>query len=90
MTRLAWRAVAERIPVSFIEVEVVCSNLDEHRRRVETRVSDIQGSSLPTWQQVEDREYEPWPTAGLVIDTSKLSTEEAVALIYDLVALKAK
>src|SRR5262249_6774892 len=39
-TRNAWRAVAERAGAGILEVEVVCSNTEEHRNRVETRDAD--------------------------------------------------
>ena len=80
VTRTAWREVARRAGVTSFEVEVVCSDAVEHRRRVETRVPDIEGHVQPAWQQVIEREYEPWDGA-LVIDTAVLSIEESVAAI---------
>src|SRR3954465_1309160 len=41
ITRSDWRAVAARSEVSAIEVEVVCLDPVEHRRRIETRVTDF-------------------------------------------------
>ena len=78
VTRAAWRDVASRADTRFVEIEVVCSDEAEHRRRVETRVSDIAGHRLPTWQEVCEREYEPWQ-AGVVIDTAGRSIEASVA-----------
>lgn len=68
-TRAAWRDVAERAGTRYIEIEVVCSDESEHRRRVETRMADIAGHEMPSWQEVRDREYEPWE-ADIVIDTA--------------------
>jgi predicted kinase len=81
VTREAWRGVARRAVVGYYEVEIVCSDAQEHRRRVETRVPDIEGHVQPTWQQVIDRDYEPWETAHLVIDTASVSIDESVALL---------
>ena len=81
ITRDAWRDVAARAGVPYSEVEFVCSDAVEHRRRVETRVPDIEGHVQPTWQQVIDREYDPWDSEHLVIDTARLSIEESVAAI---------
>ena len=78
ITRTDWRGVAEKAGTDFIEVEIVCSDLGEHRNRVETRKADIDGFTLPTWQQVEDREYEEWQTGPLVLDTAKLSPAQCV------------
>ncbi len=78
LTRAAWRDVAVRAGTPYIEVEIACTDRAEHRRRVETRIADIAGHVLPTWQQVCDREYEPWQ-AGIVIDTAGRQTEASVA-----------
>jgi len=83
ITREAWRAVAERTGTTFIEVEVVCSDADEHRRRVETRTPDIPGLKVPAWKDVLARDYEPWETADLTIDTAGRSVE---AIAADLVS----
>ncbi len=49
ITREAWSQVAQRAAVSAIQVEVICSDKVEHRRRVETRQTDIEGHVNPTW-----------------------------------------
>ena len=79
-TRAAWRQVAQRAGKRCIEIEIVCSDLAEHRRRVESRVADIAGHQLPTWQQVCAREYEPW-AASIVIDTAGQDVEASVAAL---------
>ena len=37
LTRRAWQAVAQRAGTPALDVEVICSDLNEHRRRVEAR-----------------------------------------------------
>lgn len=81
ITRDDYRAVAERAGVRFLEVEVVCSDRAEHRRRVEGRTSSVEGLTLPNWQQVEGRCYNAWDRERLVIDTAVLSPAESVARI---------
>jgi predicted kinase len=81
VTRDAWLQVAKRAEAAAIEVEVKCSDLAEHRRRVETRTCDVPGLKLPTWSDVASREYHPWDRGHLVIDTSRQSAEECVAVI---------
>jgi len=77
LTREAWLEVSMRAEADIIEVEIICSDLDEHQRRVETRVGDIQGHLPPKWQDVNGRirrEYEPWEGAvPLTIDTAMLA-----------------
>jgi predicted kinase len=70
LTRSAWRSVAERVGVAALDVEIVCSDAAEHRRRVELRQPDIPGHILPTWQDVVERDYHAWDRDRLVVDTA--------------------
>jgi predicted kinase len=88
VTRRAWRNAAEQANVSFIEIEVVCSDKAEHRRRVETRTGDIPGHTPPSWHQVVAREYEPWPEAHVVIDTATLSPSQSIDHLRTLLRIK--
>lgn len=90
ITRDAWRAVAERAGVSVLELEIVCSDETEHRRRVETRKTDIAGLKLPTWADVKAREYEPWPRPVVVIDTAATSPEEATGTVLQRLSSAAR
>ena len=76
-SRAAWHAV----PVTVCEVEVICSNIDEHRRRVEQRETDLPGFVPPTWDEVCSRAYEPWHGHQIVIDTATRTPEHALAEI---------
>jgi predicted kinase len=81
LTRDAWRDVAERAGVPAVEVEVICSGLDEHRKRIETRITDIADLKLPTWNDVISREYEKWECEHIIIDTAWYSIEECVRML---------
>jgi predicted kinase len=81
LTRSEWRAVAERTGAPILDVEIVCSDPHEHRRRVETRAADIVGHTLPTWKDVIERDYRPWNTQRTVVDTARLSVEQSVRAI---------
>ncbi len=83
LTRTAWRSVAERAGSPALEIEIVCLDANEHRRRVESRVPDIPGHRLPTWQEVLDRDYRPWDTDRLLIDTTVNSVDESVRAIVE-------
>ena len=85
VTRAAWRNVARRAGTRCIEIEIVCSDDAEHRRRVESRKADIAGHRLPTWQQVCDREYEPWE-ANVVIDAAGHHVEASAAALRERLA----
>jgi predicted kinase len=81
VTRGAWLGTATKAGAVLIDVEVICSDEAEHRNRVETRSSDVEGLPKPTWSAVREREYEPWTRERLVIDSSTTSLEDAVDMI---------
>jgi predicted kinase len=78
LSRDAWVGVAYRAQARAVEVEVICSDPQLHRQRVETRSVDIRGLKLPTWEQVISREYEPWDREHIVIDTAGRSVANSV------------
>ena len=80
-SRAAWRDTASRAAVHLIEIEIICSDLSEHRRRVEHRTSDIPGLAPPSWASVMAHDYEAWHEPRIVIDTAKLQPDEAIAFI---------
>ncbi len=81
LTRDAWRAVAERAGVKSLDIEIVCSDAAEHRRRVDSRSPDIAGHRLPSWQDILDRDYHPWDRDRLVLDTAHLSVADCADAI---------
>jgi predicted kinase len=78
LSRDAWIGVAHRAHARAVEVEVVCSDPQLHRQRVETRPVDIHGLKLPTWEKVISRQYEPWEREHIVIDTAGRSVADSV------------
>ena len=81
ITRRLWERTAVDAGSRLLQVELVCSDRDEHRRRVEQRVSDIEGLVLPGWRDVLQRDYAPWPEADLRLDTGRLEVTGAAELI---------
>jgi predicted kinase len=86
VTRAAWRNVAAQAGAPLVEVELICSDETEHRRRVETRTSDMEGFELPGWTAVLARDYEPWPEPHLIVDTARTSPDQALGAILQAVA----
>jgi predicted kinase len=74
-SRVAWRQTALQISAGIAEIELVCSNSALHRQRVESRTSDINGLKLPTWDEIVNRDYEPWDREHLVLDTADSSLD---------------
>jgi predicted kinase len=83
LTRDEWRAVAMRADVSSMDVEIVCSDVDEHRRRIESRVADIEGHQLPTWAEVVGRDYRPWTSDRVIIDTARTDIDQSVGILLN-------
>lgn len=81
VSRDAWRDAGLNAGARVVEVEVVCSDATEHRRRAEERVLDIPGLAKPTWEQISNREYHPWERNRLVVDTAMLNIDESVQLV---------
>ncbi|TCR60624.1 AAA family ATPase [Bosea sp. BK604] len=80
-SRCGWRSVATELGSPVLDVEVICSDETEHRRRVETRTADIVGFEPPTWAYVKARDYAAWTEDRLVLDTAVLNVGAAVSQI---------
>lgn len=80
-SRDAWRNAAFRVDAHVIEVEIVCSDVDEHRRRAEERVCDLPGLDKQTWEQITSRYYDLWERDRVVVDTGVLSIAESTRVI---------
>ncbi|MEU1193506.1 AAA family ATPase [Streptomyces sp. NPDC005859] len=81
VTRDAWRDCAVRAGVRCVEVEVVCSDADEHRERARARTVDVPGLPLPGWEQITGREYEVWARDRVVVDTAGRTPEDSAAAL---------
>jgi predicted kinase len=81
LTRNAWRDAGLRAGAEVVEVEILCSGIDEHRRRVETRASETPGLILPDWPAVIGRNYHSWDRDRLTIDTAGRTVAACVALM---------
>ncbi len=89
LTRREWERVALETRSRYVNIEVACSDATEHRRRVETRTVDVAGLTLPTWTDVEHREYDAWTVERIVIDSAKPLTACLDELLAELSGLGA-
>jgi predicted kinase len=76
LTRNAWRAVAARAGVICVDVAVVCSDQDLHKRRIADRAA---GTRWSNWQEVTRRTFDPVDPKAIVLDTATQSVEQNVA-----------
>lgn len=84
-TRKDFRSIALDCHCKYLEIEVICSDVNQHKLRAENRQADILSLALPTWDDILTRFYEPWATEHLILDSSKLSVKESVdAVIQQL------
>ena len=81
LTREMWRSVAKRTGVAAVDVEILCSDSGEHRRRVESRQPDIAGHALPTWRDVVEHDYHAWDRDRFVVDTAASDLTTSVRAI---------
>ncbi|MER7251203.1 ATP-binding protein [Kribbella sp. NPDC000426] len=70
--RDGWRHLAAEVDAGHVVVETMCPDITEHRRRVETRSSDLPGWTYPTWDEMRGvmTEYQPRVGDHLVLDTT--------------------
>jgi predicted kinase len=76
LTRREWEQVAIAVGIQYVNIEIICSNKRKHRARVETRRSTVSGLKMPTWPEVENREYHDWTVERIIIDTSDSSESD--------------
>jgi predicted kinase len=81
LTRNAWRDTGLRVSARVVEIETVCSDVEEHRHRVDTRAEEVPGLILPDWQAVIGRDYHTWDRDHVTIDTAGRSVASCVELI---------
>jgi predicted kinase len=84
--RRGWRDLAQRVAKPLRVIEVICLDESEHRRRVESRTADLDGHTVPTWSDVQEREYEPWDEPRLTVDTAIASRTECLSQVLGYVA----
>jgi predicted kinase len=87
-SRNGWRETASKNAARLVEIEVICSDAGEHRRRVESRSPDISGLVPPSWHDVVNRAYEPWDRERVVLDTAAGSIDQLVDRIETLIGDK--
>ena len=83
--RAQWRAVAQSAGTELRFIEVICSEPDLHRHRLQARVRDLDGFCEPSWESVLARAgaFTDWDQPRLVVDSvHSPSVNLARALAY--------
>ena len=83
--RQGWIDLAGELDVELLLVEVTCSDVDLHKRRIEGRSPDLPGHKMPTWSDVAQLRYDPWPEADVRLDSANLNDD-----LIDAIATRLK
>lgn len=78
LTRREWEQTALNAGARYVNIEVVCSDEEEHRARVEARLKASPKSGQPAWADVKNREYHGWTVERIVLDTSGKTERECL------------
>ena len=89
-TRHEWEQVGRDAQADYVNIEIICSDAGEHRLRAEARAADVLGLKLPTWSEIENREFHAWTVNRVVVDTAGRSSAECASeLLSKLSRLRA-
>ena len=86
LTRQEWEDVAVNNNCRFVNIEVVCSNKAEHKKRAEQRNAEVANMKLPVWDDIENREYHEWHKSRIVINTAGKTIKQCQTELKEKVA----
>lgn len=83
--REQWVNLALRCGEQLRFIEVVCSDSDLHRQRLETRNRELPHLVEPTWHAVEQSldEYSPWSGSSATVSRITLDSVNPLGVIVD-------
>jgi len=87
ITRDEWENLAVSSGVIFHNIEIQCSDKEEHRSRVEVRKRNSCNPVVPGWEKVKSRYYEPWGREVISIDTAGQTPEKSFRELREKLAL---
>ena len=77
LTRREWQDVANSNNSSYTNIEVICSDTEEHKKRIKEKECDIPSMVLPSWKDVKERVYDSWGENRILIDTASKHGNES-------------
>ncbi|MBG6217686.1 putative kinase [Arthrobacter sp. CAN_A6] len=86
-TRTPWLSLASHFGSAVLVIECVCTDADEHRRRLAARTRGIPGwHEVGDWEQVRQRVWglQPWSSDVLTLDAVHPVTENLDAVLESL------
>ena len=88
LTRKEWNDVAIKNNCKYINIEILCSNKEEQKNRIENRKTEIENLRLPTWEEITEREYELWNEEHITIDTANKTIKECTEELMGKINMK--
>lgn len=86
-SREEWQQTAINADAKYINIEICCSNTEQHRYRVEHRDSSVSGLTLPSWENVKSREFHAWNSEVITVDTADESADQSFQKLIKLLGL---
>ena len=86
LTRREWEDVAVNNNCRFVNIEVVCSDKTEHKKRAKQRNAEVANMKLPVWNDIENREYHEWHKNRIIIDTAGKTIKQCQTELKEKVA----
>ncbi|EHG21207.1 hypothetical protein HMPREF9332_01836 [Alloprevotella rava F0323] len=86
LTRQEWEGVAVNNNCRFVNIEIICSDKAEHKKRAEQRNTEVANMKLPMWNDIENREYHEWHKSRIVINTAGKTIKQCQAELKEKVA----
>ena len=86
LTRREWEEVAVNNNCCFVNIEVICSDKTEHKKRAEQRNTEVANMNLPVWDDIENREYHEWHKSRIVIETAGKTIKQCQTELKEKVA----
>lgn len=84
-TRALWREVAQHAGVPYRTIEIICSDKNEHKKRVDVRYAASRHAYIkqetswhvPSWQDIQNTKVDPWNGTRITLDTAGHSVKES-------------
>ncbi|QEO56941.1 AAA family ATPase [Francisella marina] len=81
-SRELWNSLSEINDTKVINIEIICSDIQAHQNRIETRYKS-NPNKYPTWQDVVNRDYQSWKEDIIRIDTGETDIIESFNILIN-------
>jgi predicted kinase len=86
-SRAEWEQTAINAGAKYINIEICCSDKNEHKARLEDRNSPVEGLNMPSWESVKVRVFHSWKTSVVTIDTAGESSEQSIQKLVEMLGV---